>query len=465
MRLTPEQQAIIEAARDLPKAGVLKIQAAAGSGKTFILLQIAQSLPHASFLYLAFNRSIVEEMHNKATKNMTVKTTHALAYSHILTQDYPDMQPRKEYTAFEIGEILENRNYHYIARVRQILYDFCNSSLERFSARLGEGYQDAQKIYMMMKRGEIPFTHAFYLKEYQLLPAQQRRLDYDYVLLDEAQDTNEVTLDIFLQMPCRKILVGDEHQSIYGFRGAFNALSNINTAHKHMLTQCFRTPQCYLDKATFFLNHFKDLPQNVWIVSQIPQSFDCATSAILTRTNAKIVEIIAKNASDTLHIVKNPDEIFAMILSLKALQEGNRAHITAPHLQYLKKFKNLDEVQQYAEDTNEPELKYSIFVLNQYGKDIVHLYRKAKKLYQNKEGTALLTTHTAKGLEFDRVTIEDDFSNLYEQHQKLFGQGRISEVAFQKFYEEINLYYVAITRTKKQLIDKSQNDFFYKMSF
>ena len=122
-------------------------------------------------------------------------------------------------------------------------------------------------------------------------------------------------------------------------------------------------------------------------------------------------------------------------------------------------------MQQYAEDTNEPELKYSIFVLNQYGKDIVHLYRKAKKLYQNKEGTALLTTHTAKGLEFDRVTIEDDFSNLYEQHQKLFGQGRISEVAFQKFYEEINLYYVAITRTKKQLIDKSQNDFFYKMSF
>lgn len=75
-----------------------------------------------------------------------------------------------------------------------------------------------------------------------------------------------------------------------------------------------------------------------------------------------------------------------------------------------------------------------------------------------------MTTHTAKGLEFDCVTIEDDFSNLYEQHQKLFAQGRIGQIAFQKFYEEINLYYVAITRTKKQLIDKSQNDFFYKMN-
>lgn len=464
MCLTDEQQAIIESARNLPQGGVLKIQAAAGSGKTFILLQIAQALPQASFLYLAFNRSIVDAMHNKATKNMTVKTTHALAYSHILTQNYPDMQPRKDYTAFEIGEILENRNYHYIARVRQILYDFCNSRLEYFNMRLGEGYQDAQKIYAMMRRGEIPFTHSFYLKEYQLLPAQKRKLDYDYVLLDEAQDTNEVTLDIFLQMPCRKILVGDEHQSIYSFRGAFNALSHINTSHKHVLTHCFRTPQCYLDKAIFFLNHFKDLPQNVRIVSAISQSRDCTTSAILTRTNAKIVEIIAKNANNTLQLLKNPDEIFAMILSLKALQEGSKEHIAVPHLQYLKKFRNLDEVQQYAEDTNEPELKYSIFVLNQYGRDIVHLYRKAKKLYQNKEGTALMTTHTAKGLEFDCVTIEDDFSNLYEQHQKLFAQGRIGQIAFQKFYEEINLYYVAITRTKKQLIDKSQNDFFYKMN-
>lgn len=462
MHLTNEQQQIIKTARNLPQGAVLKIQAAAGSGKTFILLQIAQSLAQYSFLYLAFNRSIVAEMQHKATKNMTLKTTHALAYSYILTQNYPDTTPRKEYSAFEIGEILNNRNYHYVAHVRQILCDFCNSSLNVFSPSLGEGYKDAQKIYTMMRNGSIPFTHSFYLKEYQLLDCSKRRLDYDFVLLDEAQDTNEVTLDIFLKLPCRKILVGDEHQSIYSFRGAFNALSNLNTPHKHTLTHCFRTPQCYLDKAMFFLNRFKDLAQDVRIVSEVAQSNDCTTSAILTRTNAKIVEIIAKNADNALNILKNPDEIFAIILCLKALQEGNRAHINAPHLQYLKKFKNIDEMQQYADDTNDTELKYSIFVLNQYGKNIAHLYTKAKKLYQNKNGTMLMTTHTAKGLEFDRVTIEDDFSNIYEQHSKIYTQGRISPIALQKFYEEINLYYVAITRTKKQLIDKTQNDFFIR---
>src|SRR5690606_4510771 len=44
---------------------------------------------------------------------------------------------------------------------------------------------------------------------------------FDYVFIDEAQDTNRVQLE-FLKLLCnprtRVIAVGDRHQSIYGFR-------------------------------------------------------------------------------------------------------------------------------------------------------------------------------------------------------------------------------------------------------
>ena len=52
--------------------------------------------------------------------------------------------------------------------------------------------------------------HDGYLKLYQLSKPQ---LDYDYILLDEAHDTNGVTLDLFLnQRTAAKIIVGDQHQ-------------------------------------------------------------------------------------------------------------------------------------------------------------------------------------------------------------------------------------------------------------
>lgn len=44
-----------------------------------------------------------------------------------------------------------------------------------------------------------------YLKEFQLLKPEARGLDkYDFILLDEAQGTNAVTLDIFKEINAKK---------------------------------------------------------------------------------------------------------------------------------------------------------------------------------------------------------------------------------------------------------------------
>jgi len=51
-------------------------------------------------------------------------------------------------------------------------------------------------------------SHNFYLKLFQTqIDKYKDLIDYDYVLLDEAQDTNDVTLAIFNALNGRKYLL------------------------------------------------------------------------------------------------------------------------------------------------------------------------------------------------------------------------------------------------------------------
>ena len=77
--LTPEQERIIAISKAMQANESLKIQACAGSGKTSTLVEITKANPNAKFLYLAFNKSIVEEAKSKFPDNVSIKTTHALA--------------------------------------------------------------------------------------------------------------------------------------------------------------------------------------------------------------------------------------------------------------------------------------------------------------------------------------------------------------------------------------------------
>lgn len=44
-------------------------------------------------------------------------------------------------------------------------------------------------------------------------------------------------MDVMLSQHCSKILVGDPHQQIYTFRGAVNALNQVEHTHIYYLTQ------------------------------------------------------------------------------------------------------------------------------------------------------------------------------------------------------------------------------------
>src|SRR5690606_15921675 len=101
----------------------------------------------------------------------------------------------------------------------------------------------AAQLWSMMcdESNPFPMPHDGYLKLYQLSRPDLSK-HYDMILVDEAQDTVPVVAEIVLQSGLSVILVGDEAQAIYAWRGAVDFLQNpaFDRADRMYLTQSFR---------------------------------------------------------------------------------------------------------------------------------------------------------------------------------------------------------------------------------
>jgi superfamily I DNA/RNA helicase len=140
---------------------------------------------------------------------------------------------------------------------------------------------------MLNASDEVPLGHDGYLKQWSVeLPV----LDYDYILLDEAQDTNPVVLAVLTEQKSQLVYVGDKHQQIYEWRGAINAMAKISTDHEAALTQSFRFGPNIANAANDILAKLgeeRQLEGFAKIPSEIRQSL--VTDAVLARTNAMVI--------------------------------------------------------------------------------------------------------------------------------------------------------------------------------
>ena len=268
--ITEEQQAVIETSKRMQPQETLKIEACAGSGKTSALIEIAKSNPDKRFLYLAFNKAIVEEAKKRFPPNVRIFTTHGLAWKwYAYTYGTKDLVNIKGgYNVFDLKELFPDASYHELSSLISKFRNFC------YSAEIVSHDQGVRKIFEAVKSGKLSMTHDFYLKLYQI-EYTNRFKNYEYVLLDEAQDTNPVTMALFTDNNCRRILVGDSHQSIYGFRGAFNALERAVADTTLHLSYSFRSVQSVLDRANYFLQRFSLYKENfVPMKSKVEREYD-----------------------------------------------------------------------------------------------------------------------------------------------------------------------------------------------
>jgi len=478
MKITKQQKQILEAVKQYKN---IKINAFAGTGKTSTLKLIANEYANKKILYLAFNSSIKNEASSFFPNNTSIKTTHGLAFAAIKKYTQIDLNNLVNYRAMDISKEF-GITYNQAIGTLKIFENFCNNTKSEITKDDIE-HKSAKKMWDLMLINKLKPTHSFYLKYYYLLLSTEQipQFNYDICMLDEAQDTNEVTLGIFNALSSKvKIFVGDQHQQIYSFRGSKNALEKIKSDKKLYLSNSFRFNSSIASYANILLKNFKN--EKVQIDTENENDEIIETNGYISRTNAELISIISNRIEkrQPFVTVRDPKEIFNLTIEVHYVLCGEKEKVKRNR--FLKEFYNEDDIADYAKEVEDYELKSALKRAKEYGEKIFEFKEIADKFYkawQNKKSNGFLqrlseilfltTAHTAKGLEWDRVTVADDFNDFADLIVD-FGCDSLKEFQEEQNYlpnqeliDEFNLFYVAITRARKQLIKDSEN-FHYLMA-
>lgn len=477
MILTQEQEQIVNSKGDL------KINAVAGSGKTTTIVEYAKKRRYSRILYLAFNKSVRIEAEKKFSEkglsNVTVETAHSLAYKHIVKQH--GYTVKHSYKTDEVVEILNlkstQRHAEYVLanHVLKFVSYFCNSNKEKveelnyrdvvFDSKaktfVNTFYSDIERntrIFLSkMNKGEIAVTHDFYLKRFQL---QKPQLFYDFILFDEGQDASPAILDVFLRQGATKVIVGDTHQQIYGWRYAINSLEEVDFPAMN-LSSSFRFGKDIATLAKEVLkwkNHIQPINE-VALNGENKDSKIFKPKTTLARTNLgllyrAIAYVSEYGNSKKLYFEGNINtytyaEEGASLYDVLYLENNRKEKIKS---KMIRAMKNLDELKDYVDKTEDTQLAMMIDLVEQYGNEIFSIINSLKENHvadedKDKADMVFSTVHKSKGMEYDSVFLANDFLSE-KQIKKLLTEGKKEEINYNKISEEVNLLYVALTRAK-----------------
>lgn len=462
--LTNEQENVINC---IKSGEDTKVQAPAGSGKTFVLEAAASVIPEKRGLYLAFNKAIADEAKRKFGGHVECKTTHALAFQHVgknyvhrlgkitgwmvanqlgikIANPFPTLSVKGYLILDTIKHFCYSNDpritYRVVPKIKMNIPENQHKDLKIMIAN------EAQRLWEMMEdpNSDTPITHDFYLKLWALNKPQ---LTHDFLLLDEAQDLNPVILGaIQRQKEAQKIFVGDQFQQIYSWRGSINALQRTETTHTAYLTQSFRFGNAVADMASDILQNYMEPSEapprikgfkerNSKISYTRLQNPDC----VICRTNngviSNIFECLEKGKS--VYVQGGTKQTENLLKGAQDLMRGKTTWVPDLCL-----FKDWKEVLDYASSDSGSDLRGLVNLVNKY--PIAELMEKLQATQQTNKGAdiTLTTGHKVKGLEFPTVSIYSDYPTLTEEKEKLT-------------QEEINLLYVSATRALDDL-DVSQ---------
>jgi DNA helicase-2/ATP-dependent DNA helicase PcrA len=289
--------------------GPVQINAVAGSGKTRVLThRIAwmrlRGIKASEILCTTFTKKATEEMTTRLSQlvpklylqQITLGTTHSIGYR-ILAKEYenignPMMWAFKKrnilmngklkiFVDHTVKEIMNDRTVQF--QVKEQLRDIAIPQLMKaigLSKNEGIGWEEYQaehtgkgarmeayiefyKRYELRKQSEKAIdgddmlyllwklfkTHPDILKKYQRI--------YKYLLVDEAQDNNRIQYELIRMLgepEYNTFVVGDDDQSMYGFRGAqpeefINFTSNYRGATQIALEDNYRSNPGILEVA------------------------------------------------------------------------------------------------------------------------------------------------------------------------------------------------------------------------
>ena len=469
MKPTDEQTAAADA---FHTGDHLALQAGAGTGKTTTLAVFAHATTRRG-RYLAYNRAIAQDARARFPHTVQCKTAHALAYAAV-GHHYTRRLNAPRRPAWQTGQALGvtkairigDREVSQRALSNALMNTvtrFCHSAdlaITRHHVPHLRGLENtdlhtelathllpfARKAWADLQHpddGAVRFDHDHYLKIWALT---QPRIDAEFLLLDEAQDTNPAVEQIFLHQRdhAQLVMVGDSAQAIYHWRGAKDVMTGFDGTQL-TLSQSFRFGPDLAAEANRWL-YLADAPIRLTGTPTVPTELGPVTSpdAVLCRTNvgamAQVMALMA--AGYRVALAGGGDSLRTLAQAASDLKKGRRTH----HPELIL-FPSWGDLQDYAaHDPAGRDLQPLVNLVDAHGTDAI-LAAVAHLTTEPQAQVTVSTAHKAKGREWPRVLIADDFARPDNANDGTSPQAQPEPIDD----AEARLAYVAVTRTRQRL--------------
>lgn len=305
--------------------GSCVLEAVAGSGKTTTLIE-ALKMMKGTIFFGAYNKKIAQEIEARAPQRdgLFISTMHAAGF-----KAWRRIAPRVQVNNNKCRDIFRDASSRYphyapfegavlslVSYAKQAAVGVTSSAddnsvwlklIEHFDVETLEN--DVLVIALSKKllaksvatdTTVIDFDDMIYAP----LIHKVRANEHDWVLIDEAQDTNasrRALALLMLKRGGRLVAVGDRHQAIYGFTGAdadaLDLIAKAVSAVPMPLTVTYRCPKNVVAHAKHYVNHIEaheSAPDGVVRVLNTATEVLTATAkpgdAILCRFNAPIIQ-------------------------------------------------------------------------------------------------------------------------------------------------------------------------------
>jgi DNA helicase-2/ATP-dependent DNA helicase PcrA len=437
--------------------------ARAGTGKTSTIVEGFKYLPRGKkTLMVAFNKSIAEELKQRAPSYVDVMTLHSLGFRAI-KQNFGNVVLENDkckalvetiigndYELWELNQsickcvsLCKGFLFDTPKRIEELIEKF---GIELFDLPMEKFIEHVIKALTLCKNSKlvVDFDDMIWFPFVYRLNVGK----WDTVFVDEAQDLNAAQIAMVLSAikpGGRIIAVGDPAQSIYQFRGADSeAIPNFINKLKAKtlpLSITYRCPKKVVKLAQEIVPDFEsdenspdgfviDLESDDLLKTVKPGDF------ILSRTNAPLIRYcMALLKAGVPANIQGRDVGANLLYFIKK----SKAKTINGFIDYVNKWRDM-EVERLMSQKKATDICMDkaecLLSLCEGTLTIKDLKETIEKLFNDVDDTAkviLSTTHKAKGLERDRVFV---LVNTYRK-----GNGG----------EEDNLWYVAITRSKSEL--------------
>lgn len=450
------------------------LAATAGSGKTFSCVQRLKALVERGvdpnkIIFFSFTKAATEELRERVEsagilvrdkvsqgEGVTITTIHAFANS-LLAR----MGKFKEVASFyeflnwfkiehkpsshatrevkEAYQELISNMYEDADQISSAIGAFKLQTADNIKAPLPQFYNDYRKFLRDKKKrdfSDMLIEVRDLLRENVWL--KKFRGQYDYIFIDEYQDTSTIQLQTLLSLNAKYYyMIGDRNQSIYGYSGANcvkleEMLKKRRDVKEMSLSVNFRSDEAIVENSNKY-------------------------SALMAVANSKEIGSVNKRImlrlEELIELLKQPGEVVALVRTNDIIRKLEKELLKKKVPMRYFNFITDDDIKAFKKGDVSPYLRGKLNNFKTYFESdaqtiaFIEQHKKSKKF--------VTTIHKSKGREFDECVVINSISpevliecGIYDK----LGKKRLERVSFtDKDEESRNIHYVAVSRSKHKL--------------